>query len=490
MRDLARCLRPTLAGAVVLLTGCASLQGLAPSASTTDAAKLEASRALGGTEVSKTWPAIQWWKAWGDAQLDALMDEALTNSPSVRVAEARLREAQGLAKVAGAPRWPQVSGDAESSHQRFSENGIFPPPLGGSTFTQTQLGVNFDYELDFWGKNRATFDASLGRAKAAAVDAFAARLLLSTNIAHAYVQLQRAYEQLDVAKAHLDDRQAIVELTKSRVEAGLDSRLELRQTEAAVPAARERVVQMEEQVSLARNLLAALLGKGPDRGLTIERPHLQRTQTIALPSLLPADLVGHRPDVVAQRWRVEAAASDVSNAKAQFYPNVNLAAFLGVQSVSLSKLLEPGSAIPSYGAAIHLPIFEGGRLRGSLAARDAQYDVAVEQYNQTLVEALREVVDQLAALRSVDAQRTELTTALAAAQEAYDLAMKRYQAGIGSYLQVLSAEAPVLEQKSLDVDLRMRALDASINLVRALGGGYAEAFAKGTDSNNQEGKSG
>ena len=196
---------------------------------------------------------------------------------------------------------------------------------------------------------------------------------------------------------------------------------------------------------------------------------------MALPSALPADLLGRRPDVVAQRWRVESARRDIEAAKGQFYPNVNLAALVGVQSITFSKLLATGSEIPSFGPALRLPLFDGGRLRGNLAAKDADYDLALEQYNQTLIDALREVVDQLASLRSVDAQRVQLDGALATAGEAYELALARYRAGIGSYLQVLAAEAPLIEQQSLQANLRAHELELSINLMRALGGGFEDA---------------
>jgi NodT family efflux transporter outer membrane factor (OMF) lipoprotein len=201
-----------------------------------------------------------------------------------------------------------------------------------------------------------------------------------------------------------------------------------------------------------------------------------------LPSALPADLLGRRPDVVAQRWRVEAAHRDVDSAKAQFYPNVNLAALVGVQTVSYGKLLSPDSRIPLAGAAITLPIFDGGRLRGNLGARDADYDLAVEQYNQTVLDAVREVVDRLASLRSVGTQNAEARTGLSAAEEAYGVAVARYRAGLGNYLQVLSAETQVLDQRNLQAELRYRELDLSIDLIRALGGGFEETAGAGQRS--------
>jgi NodT family efflux transporter outer membrane factor (OMF) lipoprotein len=194
--------------------------------------------------------------------------------------------------------------------------------------------------------------------------------------------------------------------------------------------------------------------------------------SVALPSRVPADLLGRRPDVVASRLRAQAAARDIDSQKAQFYPDINLSALVGVQTVTLSKLLDPGSLIPQAGLALSLPILDGGRLRGGLAARNADYDVAVEQYNQTLADALREVVDQLTSLHSVNVQRGEVDTALASAEDAYGLAVTRYKAGIGSLLDVLAAESAVLEQRTLRADLQARELALSINLIRALGGGF------------------
>jgi NodT family efflux transporter outer membrane factor (OMF) lipoprotein len=229
---------------------------------------------------------------------------------------------------------------------------------------------------------------------------------------------------------------------------------------------------LEETIQLTRNQLASLLGQGPDRGLAIERPAAAALTPVALPSTIPAELLGRRPDLVAQRWRVEAARKAIDSAKAEFYPNVNLLAFVGLSSLGGAGFLSAASRTLGAGPAITLPIFEGGRLRGNLAGQDADYDIAVEQYNQALADALRDVVDQLASFRSVDEQRIQQKQALATTREAYDLALLRYREGIGNYLQVLSAEQPWLAQQVLDADLQARELSLSINLARALGGGY------------------
>ena len=286
------------------------------------------------------------------------------------------------------------------------------------------------------------------------------------------MQLERAYLELDVARATLEQREEILALSRERNAAGIDSRLELKQAEAAVPASRAQLVQLEETIALTRDALAALLGQGPDRGATIARPTARALAAIAIPARLPADLLGRRPDIAAQRWRIEAARHDVDAAKAAFYPNVNLTALIGFQNLGAATLLTAANRELGAGPALSLPIFDAGRRRASLAARDAGYDAAVEQYNQALADALRDVADQLASSHSVDAQRSEQQQAIGAAEEAYRLAMLRYREGVGNYLQVLSSETLLFAQRSLDVELRARALDVSINLVRALGGGY------------------
>jgi NodT family efflux transporter outer membrane factor (OMF) lipoprotein len=275
------------------LAGCASYRGIEHRSSPADPAALEATKSLAAEAPGGEWPALDWWKHYGDPQLDRLEDEALAASPSLRLARARLDAALAAAQVAGAPLKPEVTASGDLGRQRFSEHYIFPPPIGGSTFTTTTLALNATYELDLWGKNRAAYEAALGRARAAQAETFAARLALSAAVASAYVQLARAFEERDLANRSLEDRTRVQSLTEQRTRAGLDSRLELKQVETSIPAARARVAQAEEAIALGRNQLAALLGTGPDRGLAIERPELHLA-AVRLPSRVPADLLGRR----------------------------------------------------------------------------------------------------------------------------------------------------------------------------------------------------
>jgi NodT family efflux transporter outer membrane factor (OMF) lipoprotein len=462
-----------VAVAATVLAACASTHGIAPESSIRKPDAFVTSNVLAGTPVSnEAWPDSDWWTRFGDAQLNQLIAEGLAGSPTLQVAAARTRAALAQAGIAESARYPQANSQADTFRGRLPEESLFPPPFGGHWESFNNLQATLSWEVDFWGKNKAAYERSLGQARAAALDAQAARLALSANIAHAYVELERAYLQLDVAQATLAQREQIFKLTQDRNEAGVDSRLELRQAQSALPAAREQIAQLQESIQLARNELAALLGEGPDRGQAITRPAANALVPVSLPSRLPSELLGRRPDILAQRWRVEAARHGIDNAKAQFYPDVNLLALAGFQTLGPASLVTAGSRLTGAGASISLPLFDAGKRRSNLAASDSEYDIAVEQYNQAIADGLRDVVDQIDSFKSVDEQRAQQREGLETAQDAYDLATLRYKEGVGNYLQVLITETQLLSQRGLDADLKARSLDLSINLARALGGGF------------------
>lgn len=465
--------RAGLLSLVSLLSACASTQGLHPSAALTAPDALAAGKSLTDAQANATaWPVEDWWTAFGDPQLDTLIREALDGSPTLQMAAARTRAALAAAGIADAARAPQLTASGAATRERFSDNGIFPPPFAGHSESLSQLQLTLAWEIDFWGKQRSAYEAALGLARAAAVDHAAARLALSTSIAHGYIQLQRNYLLLDVANATLTQREQITALTRDRNTAGIDSRLEVRQTEEALPATREQLIQLQETIDLTRHALAALLGAGPDRGLTIARPAASLVAEPALPSRLPSELLGRRPDLIAQRLRVAAAADAIKMRQADFYPNIDLAAFIGFERLGPGALLAAGERQPGIGPAVSLPLFDAGRRRAALAGADADYDAAVDSYDQALTDALRDVADVLSSLRSVAAQRTQQAEALAIAEEAYDLAVLRYREGVGNYLQVLSTEDQLLSQRRLEAGLHARALDLDVSLTAALGGGF------------------
>jgi len=473
MRPLppSRCVRPLSAAlALTLLAGCASTHGLAPASSPRNPDALAASGTFSGTLSPAAWPSPQWWRAWNDPQLDALMTEALAGTPSLAAADARVRKAAAQADLVDAARQPSATGSVRYSGAYLPES-LVPAPFGGE-YSGVELGmVQFSYAPDLWGGQRARWEAAVDLARAAEIDAQQARLLLSANIARAYVGLAQAFDAKAVAESEAARASRQLELARSRARAGLDNALQTRQSEGAVAAAAQQAQAAQQRIDALRNALAALLGQGPDRALSIAAPALLETDAPALPSALPSELLGHRPDVVAARWRVEAASRGIDASKAEFYPSVNLSAMVGLAAGKLSDLFTRDAAFGTGGPAISLPIFNGRRLRGQLATSDADYDLAVAQYDQSLVGALREVADALQGARALDTQLAALADAREAARRARALAETRHRAGLGTRLDVLAAQKPVLQLDAQIAALRAERRNAAADLAVALGGG-------------------
>ncbi|MGE0098940.1 MAG: efflux transporter outer membrane subunit [Hydrogenophaga sp.] len=457
---------------VLALAGCASSAGIGSGAQVLSprAAGLPAAADAAPMEMVQA----NWWRDWGDAGLSAVIEQALQAQPSLKVAEARLRRAQAATASEQAMEGPQVNASADATRQRFSANSIYPAPLGGSMRTLANAQLAGSWEMDFFGRHRAAIEAAVGSERAAVAEWQAARNVLASQVAQTYVQLGRLLAQREVARHALAQRDQMLVLIRQRVDAGLDTRVELKQGEGALPEARLQIEQLDEQIAMTRHALAALAAL-PSSSYDQLEPDLRAIKILALPAALPADLLGRRPDVSAARWRMEAATKGVDSAKAQFYPNVSLTAFMGLSSIGLDRLMESGSQQYGVGPAIHLPIFDAGRLRAQLRAKTADLDAAVESYNGAVIDAVRETADQLDARQSVQRQREQQAQAGDAAEAAYDIATQRYRAGLSGYLTVLSAETSLLSQRRLSVDLKARELSVQVALVRALGGGFDDA---------------
>jgi NodT family efflux transporter outer membrane factor (OMF) lipoprotein len=467
------------------LSGCADMSGITPTAGLRDDASLGLTASSAASASADLQVSAEWWRDFGDEPLNALVAQALQASPSLKLAQARLARAQAVTEVADAATRPQLNGQLDLTRQRYTANGAVPPPLAGSIRESGTAQLSASWELDFFGKNRAALDAALGSVKAAEADAQAARLLLASNVARSYFQLVRLNEQAGVARRTLAQRTEALKLVQDRVNAGLDTRLELRQSEGSLPEARLALETVQEQLALTRNALAALIGQPNSAVAQVIRAQaaIKNVATAAHMLNIPADLLGRRADIAAARWRVEASSKDVVNAKTQFYPNINLVAFAGFSSIGLGRLLDGGSQQWGVGPALRLPIFDAGRLRANLRGKTADLDAAVESYNAAVIDAVRDVADQLASSQAIARQQTEQHAAQESAESAYDIAVQRYKAGLGTYLNVLTAETSVLAQRRLAVDLAGRALDTQVALIRAIGGGYApEAGATQTSA--------
>jgi len=470
--------RLTLAAAMAAsLTACAAVPNLGARPQIRSAATMAAERSL-ATPTSADWPDGDWWESYGDVQLAQLIDEGLKGSPDAVAAAARFRRAQGLAQAAGGSLLPSLDAQGKGGVEKQSYYLGIPPAFVPHGWKDTgQAALNFSFDLDVWGRNRAALAAATSEAEAARIEQDQARLMLTTSIAAAYADLARLYAERDVQAAAIELRLATQKLVSDRVRTGLDTRAELKQADAGVPQARAELAEIDEMIALGRNQLAALVGAGPDRGLTIARPLLTSLHRPGLPAQVTTDLIGRRPDIVAARARTEAAASRIKVARADFYPSISLGALVGVQSIGLENLTKGGSLFGNAGPAVSLPIFHGGALSGRYREARARYDEAVADYDKTVIGAYREVADAVTSQRALADRLDQSRQALADSEEAYSIARKRYQGGLSTYLDVLTAEERVLQARRFVANLGARAFALDVMLVRALGGGFTTTTA-------------
>jgi NodT family efflux transporter outer membrane factor (OMF) lipoprotein len=423
-----------------------------------------------------SWPDADWWKAYGDSQLNGLMDEALAGSPDLKIAEARMREADAVAQESGADLFPTLTANGSASETRTSLNQGFPESfksfLPHGWHSEGKVTGDLDYEIDLFGKNRAAFAAATSDAEAAQVDFAAARLSISTSVASAYANLVQLTADRAAAQDALNVRQQSADLIAQRLKQQLENTGELSQEQSRVESAKADLDKVDGQIAVARNQLAALLGKGPDRGLAIALPTDAKVMPFGVPPSLAADLLGRRPDIVAARLRADSASSRIDVAHAAFYPNIDLTGNLGQQSFGISDLLSPASHIGQIGPAISLPIFDGGKIEGNYRDARAEYDEAVATYDKTVTGALHDVADALANQRELTNELAHARASLTASGNAYRVASLRYKAGLSRYLDVLTAEDTLVEQRRDVADLQAKSFSQDVVLVQALGGGF------------------
>jgi len=454
------------------LAGCANYAGIASDKHIADAPGYATTQSIPAEQGR--WPSAEWAGQFGDTQLKALIDEALRGSPSLEKARARVAAATAFSENANANTLPQVGAGYAWTRQRFSESTLIPPPFAGSWQSENRAVVSASYELDLWGKNREALRSAVSALRASEAEAEQVKLTLGSAIARAYNELARLYALHDIAKDEVTQRRQVLRITNGRVTVGLDTEVEKRTAEANVAASEVALSALDGSIQRTRYQLGALLGQGPDRGLQIARPALEAGDEVRLPDNLPADLVSRRPDIVAARWRVDATLHDIKVAKAEFYPDINLSAMIGLDAFGWGRFLRAASRTASAGPAIHLPIFDGGALRAQLKGRIAEFDFAVANYNETLVNALTDVASQLSDIRAIDAQIDNAIRADTAAQRALTLALAQYKAGLTTQLTALNAQTNALASSQALANLRMTRRDRQIALAAALGGGYTD----------------
>jgi multidrug efflux system outer membrane protein len=451
----------------MVCVGCAGLPPKPKPVQLPSAAPLDGLVLSGGD-----WPEENWWRRYQDPTLDQLIELALASSPTLATAHARYDSARQSVRIAGAASGARVDASADTSRQRLSENGLFSPQLLGFTwYNLSDLGLQASYTFDWWGKQRDSVEAAMDEAHAAQADRSAAALMLESSVADTYFGWQADQSRLALAR----ERESTVEregaIAAARVKADLDPADSLNRSDLALAAAREQTAELEGSAKLRVVALAALLGRS-----MAELPALQAKPLPSLAGKLPddvrIDLISRRADVTASRWRVQAAEKNLESARAEFFPDVSVNALIGVSSVDVGKLLEYGSRVPQATAAIHLPLFDAGRLKARYGATQASIDSAVASYQETVVSAARDVAMQASTQAQIAAQRTQRLIEVDAALQLRGSAAARVRQEISDPRAELTATESLLEQRDALLQLDAAALSADIALQRALGGGY------------------
>lgn len=411
-----------------------------------------------------------WWERFRDPQLNQVVALALSDSPDMQIARSRVYRAQQIANESNASLWPAIDFDGTATRQRFSQYGLIPPPFNGKTFNIGTLAFNFNYELDFWGKNRAILAARINEVCAAEADRAAAQLVVATAVTETYFRVKESEAQTNIARQLLKDRQEMLAIIQDRLKHAIASDIPVKSAEAEMQVAALQVTQYEQMNALARHQLAVLIGKNALTTDIVMPKYTYPKKALNLPANLSINILAKRPDIVAAKWRAEAAANEVHVAKTLFLPNISLNALFSYQSVGFGHLFEPGSQTNAIGTAIDLPIFDAGARKANLGVRYAEYDMAVASYNQTVLTALREVADQASILTSLNSQVSTQQNVYAATNRTYQLTKMRYQHGIVDYVQVLAANEANLQQKSTLLDYETKQVIAMVEMIKALGG--------------------
>lgn len=417
------------------------------------------------------WPQAQWWTGYGDVQLDRLMAQALQNSPSLQMTAARIGAARAALNLDSADEGVDVSLKAETNRQRYSANGFFPAPIGGSYYTESTLKVLAGHDFDWWGKRRAQIAAALGEVNARHAEHAQAEQTLAAAVAQSYFNLQAQWARLDKLQQRRVKQEELVADKVKRIAHGIASIDEQRTAEAELNRLHSEQAALDAQLGREREALRALLG-ADSRALTDLTPQPLPDIPHALPSSLGIELLARRPDLQAARWRVEASLSRIEADQAGFYPEINLTGFIGLDSVSMSDLFKASSRTLFIGPALSLPLFDSRRLQARLGVARTQRNELIADYNQLVFNAVRDVAQEGLTLRGLEVRIREQTAAANATDALLRSARARFTQGLADRSTLLSAELAALKEQDISLQVKNQQLLSEVALIKALGGGY------------------
>ncbi len=424
------------------------------------------------------WPQESWWTVFHSEQLDQLIQTALTQNPNLQSIQRKVDEAKQRSIIARSKLFPLVFFNASDNWQYLSKNGLYRAlnPEIARNANLIDLTLAFTYEFDFWSKYRNQFRAALGRERAEEASQAQVKLIVTTAVAQAFFALKTNLVKADLIIELDQVRKNIFELQKILLANALYSKLPVYLSEEEMLESGKMVDQIQEQVAEDRHLVNILVGNGPDAPIITDASLPTLPPTLAIPENVSLNLLGRRPDLMAQIWRVEALAHDVGAARANYFPNVNLSAFLGLESLNYNQLFKAQSETAGVNPAISLPLYTAGEIQANIDSKHAQFDSAVFEYNELILKSSQEVADLLVLATSIFKQQAKQVTIVNSADARYELTLLRQQNGLDNALQVYAYQEALLKKKIENIDLVYGQYLATVKLIKALGGGYTSGF--------------
>ncbi len=452
---------------LLLLAGCVNYHGMHPQEQILSEQQL----IQANNSNKNVWPNQTWWQDFHDPYLTQLISQSFNSQPNIRLAESRVRLAAQMANAAQANSMPLLTGQANVDEQIFSATYIYPPPFGGVWSPFGNLQANFNYEFDFWHKNRETLAAALGNEQAAQAQVASAKLVLASAISQTYFQICGDNVLINLATQSVATQTHLLQLVALENQSGIISHFPVDESRQSVANTKIFLSQLQNQRQIAINQLNALTTTTLDQNY-LKQAQLPKDNFSYLPQKLPLNLLSRRPDLMALKLNVEAEQHSINVAKAEFYPDINLAGLIGLQSLGLSDLFNGASKYVAVGPALNLPIFDAGRLKANLGVNDAQYDIAVDQYNQGLINAVQQTADALTQLHATADQLQDQSVQLSSVIKNYQYIMSNYKAGTTDALDLFRNKLNVLQNQQQYTQLLIQQKIATIKLIQALGGGY------------------
>ena len=453
------------------LSGCS----LAPAYQPPATPQAQAYRDVGpwvAAQPSDQSPRENWWHLYDDTELDVLQIKLLTNNADLAAALAHYQQAQAYAMQARSELFPQIGLDATGQRQRESDHA---PPLRNAAapadYNSYTVGAQASYEVDLWGRVRNTVEAGRDNALAAAADLASAQLSLQAQLADSYMQLRGLDQQIELLQETIQAYERALKLTQTLHGGGIVSGLDVSRAQTQLSDARSQWSQTLAQRALMQDAIAVLVG---ENAASFSLP--ARTEAVPVPVIpldVPSTLLQRRPDVAAAERRVAAANAGIGVARAAWFPSLTLNAQGGYQSTGWANLLTAGNRIWALGPTLALDLFDGGYRKATIAAAKAKTDEAGATYRGVVLTAFQQVQDNLALLDHLGTASANQKDAADAAQHALDLSMSQYKHGAVSYLDVVQAQTTSLQETRGLLQLDTQRLRASVQLIRALGGGWS-----------------